>query len=57
MRSLIAWWADNHVAANLLMIAIIIAGILGFNKLEREIFPTIAFPGMQVVPAFATTSS
>ncbi len=49
MRSLIAWWADNHVAANLLMIAIIIAGILGFNKLEREIFPTIAFPGMQVI--------
>ncbi|RBP51599.1 efflux RND transporter permease subunit [Arenicella xantha] len=49
MRSLIAWWADNHVAANLMMIAIIVAGILGFNKLEREIFPTIAFPGMQVV--------
>jgi len=49
MQKLIAWWADNHVAANLMMIAILLAGIVGFNKLEREIFPTIAFPGMQVI--------
>jgi len=31
------------------MIAILIAGVVGFNKLEREIFPTIPFPGMQVI--------
>ena len=49
MKSLISWWADNHVAANLLMAAIIIAGIFGYNRLEREIFPTIPFPGMQVI--------
>ena len=49
MKGLIRWWADNHVAANLLMAAIIIAGILGYNRLEREIFPTIPFPGMQVI--------
>ncbi len=49
MKGIIRWWADNHVAANLLMIAILIAGIVGFFKLEKEIFPTIPFPGMQVV--------
>jgi multidrug efflux pump subunit AcrB len=49
MKGIIRWWADNHVAANLLMIAILIAGIVGFFKLEKEIFPTIPFPGMQVI--------
>lgn len=49
MHRLIAWWADNHVAANLMMIAILVSGVIGFNKLEREIFPTIPFPGMQVI--------
>ncbi|MFT6407066.1 MAG: multidrug efflux pump subunit AcrB [Arenicella sp.] len=49
MKGIIRWWADNHVAANLLMISILIAGIVGFFKLEREIFPTIAAPAIQVV--------
>jgi len=49
MKGIIRWWADNHVAANLLMIGILVAGIVGFFKLEREIFPTIPIPGMQVI--------
>ncbi len=49
MQSLIKWWADNHVAANLLMVVILLSGLLGYCKSEREIFPTIAFPGMQVI--------
>jgi len=53
MKGIIRWWADNHVAANLLMIAILVAGIVGFFKLEREIFPTIPFPGMQVQQVIA----
>ena len=48
MNRMIAWWADNHVAANLLMIAILMAGFGGYLKMEREMFPTIPFPGMQV---------
>lgn len=56
MKSIIRWWADNHVAANLLMIAILIAGIVGFFKLEKEIFPTIPFPGMQVIVAWPGAS-
>ncbi len=56
MKGLISWWADNHVAANLLMVAIILAGIFGFNRLEREIFPTIPFPGMQVIVSWPGAS-
>jgi len=56
MKSIIAWWADNHVAANLMMVAIVVAGIIGYNKLEREIMPTIPFPGMQVIVAWPGAS-
>ena len=48
MHAIIAWWADNRVAANLLMIGIFVAGIIGYTKMEREMMPTIAFPGMQI---------
>ncbi len=56
MKGIIRWWADNTVAANLLMIGILIAGIIGYNKLEREIFPTIPFPGMQVIVSWPGAS-
>ncbi len=39
MKRLIAWWVHNPVAANLLMVGILLAGFLGFNAMEREAFP------------------
>ncbi len=39
MRNLIAWFADNHVAANLLMILIIIGGAVSLPLLRTEVFP------------------
>ena len=56
MKGIINWWAQNHVAANLLMVAILISGVIGFNKLEREIQPTIPFPGMQVIVSWPGAS-
>ncbi len=56
MHKIIAWWADNHVAANLLMVGIFVAGIIGYGKMEREMFPTIAFPGMQINVAWPGAS-
>ncbi len=41
MKGTIAWWVKNPVAANMLMIGIVISGMLGFWKMEREFFPTI----------------
>lgn len=41
MERLIAWWVNNPVAANLLMVGILLAGFLGFLTMEREAFPQV----------------
>ena len=56
MRGLIAWWAKNPVAANLLMLAIIVIGLFGFFKLEREIFPGIKINEIRVESAWQGAS-
>ena len=48
-RGIIAWFANNSVAANLLMMAVIVAGVLSVNELRKE-----AFPSME--PRFVTVS-
>jgi multidrug efflux pump subunit AcrB len=48
MNALIEWWARNTVAANLLMVGIFVAGVIGFTKMEREMEPQIRFPGLQI---------
>ncbi|WP_414830359.1 efflux RND transporter permease subunit [Alteromonas sp. H39] len=40
---IIAWFARNSVAANLLMIFVIIMGIAGYNTIQRQMFPNIEF--------------
>lgn len=52
MNGLIEWWSRNTVAANLLMVGIIIGGLIGYFKLEREIDPTVRFNGLQVTVAW-----
>lgn len=41
MNRMIAWWAKNPVAANLLMLGIVIAGLLSYVQIEREVWPTV----------------
>ena len=36
---LIAWWTDNHVAANLLMLFLLLAGLLSLQSIKIETFP------------------
>ncbi len=48
MNGLIAWWARNSVAANLIMIGIFVAGAIGFSQMEREMDPQVRFPGLQI---------
>jgi multidrug efflux pump subunit AcrB len=48
MNGLIAWWARNSVAANLLMVGIFVAGIIGFSSMEREMDPQVRFPGLEI---------
>jgi len=49
MNGLIAWWARNSVAANLVMIGIFVAGTIGFSQMEREMDPQVRFPGLQIL--------
>ncbi|HHL42485.1 MAG TPA: efflux RND transporter permease subunit, partial [Hellea balneolensis] len=48
MKTIIAWWAGNKVAANLLMFLILIGGVVAFMTMEREKEPYVEFPGAQV---------
>lgn len=45
---IIGWWARNSVAANLLMIVAVLGGLLGYNMMNREVFPTASFNGATV---------
>ncbi len=54
MRSLVQWFVDNPIAANLLMLAMIIGGVMGSFALKKEVFPSnepnyiyvdMAYPG------------
>ncbi len=56
MNGLIAWWAKNPIAANLLMIAIIIAGFFGYARIEREVFPSADFNGATISVAWPGAS-
>ena len=41
MNRAIAWFADNRVAANLLMVFILVSGIFSLGKVKVEVFPEI----------------
>ena len=42
MKSTIAWWAQNRVAANILLVMIIAGGLLTVPTIKKEIFPEFA---------------
>ena len=54
MKSLVAWFADNHVAANLMMILLLLGGVFTALTMKIEVFPessldtiriTVSYPG------------
>ena len=40
-RGPLAWFATNHVAANLLMLLLLVAGSLALSNIKVEIYPQI----------------
>ena len=55
-KGLIAWFAENHVAANLLMTLIIITGALSVFTITKKTMPDIDLPVIQVRVAFPGAS-
>lgn len=55
-RGIIAWFARNSVAANLLMIFIIIMGIASYFTIQRQMFPNIEINYINVSANYPGTS-
>jgi len=51
MKYLITWFANNHVAANLATLLIIVSGLLVLPLLRKEIIPEISFDIVEIVVA------
>ena len=52
MNGAIRWMARNHVAANLLMLVLIVGGIiLGFS-VKQEVFPEVTLDKVMVTVAY-----
>ncbi len=56
MNKIIAWFAANSVAANLLMLFIIIAGMMSLPQIRKETFPTIPLNSVSITVAYPGAS-
>lgn len=52
MANLIHWFSRNHVAANFMMGAVLLAGLTTWIKLKKEIFPETSVDMLTVVVAY-----
>lgn len=52
MRSVIAWFVDNPVAANLLMLVLVIGGLISLSNLRQEEFPETELDTISASVAF-----
>ncbi len=57
MNNMVAWMAKNPVAANLLMLLILIAGALNFPDIRKETFPEISLDMVVTSVAYPGASS
>src|SRR5210317_285523 len=52
MNGAIRWMAENHVAANLLMLVLIVGGVIMGFSIKQEVFPDITLDRIQVSVAY-----
>jgi multidrug efflux pump subunit AcrB len=55
-KGIVAWFASNTVAANLLMVIAVLGGIFGYFQLNREVFPTVSVNGASISVAWPGAS-
>ncbi len=48
MKGPIAWFARNHVAANIFMAVIVAGGLLALPTIRQEVFPSLVLPVLAV---------
>jgi len=52
MNSLVKWFADNTIAANILMLLITVGGFTSLTKVNKEAFPTVRVDMVRVNVAY-----
>ena len=56
MKSIVAWFTENHVAANLLMAFLLIAGAITTITIKLEIFPEISMDRISITTEYIGAS-
>ena len=56
MNKLISWFAENQVAANLVMLLIVVAGVLSLQSTRKELIPNISLDKVNISIAFPGAS-
>jgi len=56
MRRIIAWFAENHVAANLLMVFLMLAGAFSALTMKVEVFPEFSLDRISVTTEYPGAS-
>ncbi|MCK5878726.1 MAG: efflux RND transporter permease subunit, partial [Holophagae bacterium] len=56
MKSIISWFAENHVAANLLMVFLVLAGIFTLYTIKLEVFPETSLDRISVITSYPGAS-
>ena len=56
MRGIVAWFAGNHVAANLLMIFLMVAGIFTGLTMKLEVFPEFTLDRISITTEYPGAS-
>ena len=52
MNGAIRWMTNNHVAANLLMLLLVVGGLIKGLGIKQEVFPEIAMDRVSVSVAY-----
>ncbi|PVZ68907.1 efflux RND transporter permease subunit [Pelagibaculum spongiae] len=56
MNQVIAWFAGNRVAANLLMLMILVGGIMALPDTRKELFPNLSLDAISISTAYPGAS-
>lgn len=56
MNRMIAWFAENRVAANLMMLLIVVAGILSIPETRKELIPNISLDMVSITVPYPGAS-
>jgi multidrug efflux pump subunit AcrB len=56
MKSIVAWFADNHVTANLLMVFFLLAGAVTAVTMKLEVFPETSLDQISISMAYPGAS-